>query len=539
MKKLSAFIDQHLIVICFGSSIILTTLSFPMFNMPFIWFSYAPLVFIIHRLSLREIATYGFLFGFLYYLCTKFWLIAFHELSAVFVFPLYGMYTAFALMMTRYASVVFPKFRILFFPIFYMSTEILRSVGFLGFRWNLPADALWKQLVFLQSADILGATGVSFIILLVNAGIAEIMTLCYNEKISIKQAIIKNYLPLYMVLFVFMCNLAYGLAAMKHWSDIIDNKLKRHQVALLQPNRPGHASWLKNEDQFTEKYLALAEEAAQKKPDLIVQTEIMISTYLWENLDYYGENDPKNKNLKKFIEQPKTLGIPMILTHFDADVNGRSYNAATFVRYSNDTMITNTYRKIHIVPFGEWVPGSQNWPWLDHILGVLGAAWASPGEDITIFETIDNIKFAMLICFEDLYAILGRLFVDKGAQYFVNATNDGWAYRWKIGSKVPLWQHLANTTHTSISLRRSIARSVNTGISAVIDPLGRMDISDVKAYTDGFYVTDIPVMPAGFQTLYHKYGWMFEYILFFGAIFTAMVTFIKDRSNKLLKQIIS
>ncbi|MGL4388898.1 MAG: apolipoprotein N-acyltransferase [Brevinema sp.] len=538
MKKIAVFIEKHLIIVCFSTWVILTTLSFPMFNMPFIWFSYVPLLFIIHRLSLRQIATYGFIFGFLYYLCTMFWIIAFHELSAIFVYPILGMYTAFILMMTRYCSAVFPRFRLFFFPLFYTAIEAFRSMGFIGFRWNLPADALWKQLVFLQSADIFGAVGVSFIILLVNAGIADIISICYDEKISVREAILKRYLSSYLVLFIFLCNLAYGLASMKHWSDIVDNKLLHHQVALLQPNRPGHDSWKKNEDRLTEKYTKMAEEAAKLKPDFILHTEIMISTYLWHNLEFYGKDGWENRNLKKFIEQPKELGIPIMLTHFDVDKQDRLYNASTFVKYSNDTMITNTYRKIHIVPFGEWVPGSRNWEWLDNILGKIGAAWASPGQDLTIFETMDRIKFAMLICFEDLYAILGRLFVDKGAQYFVNSTNDGWAYRWKIGSDIPLWQHLANTTQTSISLRRSIARAVNTGISAVIDPVGRIDIAPLKAYTEGIYVTDIPVMPSGFQTPYNKIGWISEYLLFFGAMAIALLTFIKDRSNQILKEII-
>ncbi|MGL4394007.1 MAG: apolipoprotein N-acyltransferase [Brevinema sp.] len=539
MKNILAFLQKHLILTSFISWLILTTLSFAMFNMPFIWFSYAPLIFILHRLSLRELATYGFIFGFLFAFCTQFWLIAFHELSIIFVFPMFGMYFAFVLMMSRYCAEVFPRYKMLFFPLFFTAMEVLRSMGFLGFRWNLPADALWKQLVFLQSADIFGAVGVTLIILLVNAGIAEILTLCYDEKLSLQKAILKRYLPLYIITFIFFCNLAYGIAAYSRWADIVDNKVIHHQVALLQANRPGHQSWSHNEKELTEKYLNMAEKAAELKPDLILQTEIMISTYLWHNLNFYGVDSPKNQYLKQIVEQPKKLGIPMMLTHFDVDTEkDRTYNAATLVHYSNDTMMTNTYRKIHIVPFGEWVPGSKNWRWLDNLLGSLGAAWASPGEEVTIFETLDKIKFAMLICFEDLYAMLGRLFVDKGAQYFVNATNDGWAYRWKIGSEIPLWQHLANTTQTAISLRRSIARSVNTGMSAVVDPVGRMDIAPLKPYTEGIYVADVPVMPSGFQTVYNKKGFMIDYFVFFGAIAVILLSFIKDRDNKILKEII-
>lgn len=538
-KHIVAFIEKYKIIVYFSSWIVMTTLSFPPFNLPLIWVSYVPLIIIIYQLSLKDIIKYGWIFGFLYYFCTMYWLIAFHELSVLFVFPILATYTALLLFLSRYISIIFPKYRMIFFPLFYTSIEIFRSIGFLGFRWNVPADSLWNQVVFLQSADLVGSFGVTFIILLVNAGIAEIFIYKDDHKVSWKQAFLKNYLKIYITLFIFLCNLSYGISSLKYWSNVIDNKLKKDRVALLQPNRPGHDSWDKNEEKLTKKYLTMTAEAAASKPDLILQTEIMIQTYLWQDLDYYGTNSPQNKYINQFVTQAKELDIPILLTHFDFDSRKKqSFNAATLVKYSNDTLITNTYHKIHIVPFGEWVPGSQNWNWLNDILSQIGAAWASPGEELTIFETAEKIKFALLICFEDLFASLGRLFVNEGAQYFVNATNDGWAYRWKIGSTVPLWQHLSSTVHTSISLRRSIARAVNTGISAVIDPAGRIDIAPLKEYTEGFYVTDIPVMPSGFRSPYTKKGWIIEYFIFFLGMFIVIFGCIKDRDNSKLKSIL-
>ncbi len=524
-------------LLCFSLWVILTSLSFAMFDLPFIWISYVPLVYIIHNLSIREIAKYGFIFGYLYYLGTLYWLIAFHEISFVIVYPIYSMYLTMAMIFTRYTSVKFPKLRVVLFPLIWLAFELIRSIGFFGFRWNTPVDALWKQTFFMQSADIIGGWGVSFVVLLVNSCIAEVLL---NSDHSLKQGVKRTFVPIYITLFIFLCNLAYGISSSISWKELIDTKLYKEKITLMQPNRPGHSSWSREGAELSQKYLDMMRSVSNEKPDLILQTEIMLSTYFWENMEYFGDAHPRNQYTKQFIELAKELDTPIMITHFSADKDNLSYNSATLITYSadDDSYTTNSYSKIHIVPFGEWIPGSKNWKWLDNILSRLGAAWASPGKDFTIFKSKNGLKFALLICFEDIYAILGRLFVNKGVQYFVNSTNDGWAYKWKLGAKAPLWQHLANTTHTAIALRRSIARSVNTGISAVVDPMGRMDISPIAEYTDGVYTTEIHAMPISHKSLYVLWGWIIEYVIFFWAMVFIVITLITDKKSKLLKSIL-
>ena len=527
------------ILICFFTWVILGSLSFSTFDLPFIWIAYVPLIYIIQKLPIIRLAKYGFIFSYLYYFCTLYWLIAFHEISAFFAFPIYSGYFMMAMILSKYVSTKFPKIRFLAFPLIWLCFEIIRSVGFFGFRWNTPADALWKQLVFLQSADMIGAWGVSFIILLTNAALAELL-LSWEKTKNIIFAIQKAAIPLYITTFIFLCNLAYGISSMNSWKEIIDTKLFRERVALMQPNRPGHSSWYKEGAELSQRYLDMMKSVTNENPDLILQTEIMLSHYFWEDIEDYGIDHPRNKYSKQFIELPKELDVPIIITHFSADRKaGKSYNGATFIKYTNDVMVTNRYNKIHIVPFGEWIPGSEAWPWFDDLISSMGIAWASPGEVLTILTSKNGIKMAILICFEDVYAVLGRLFVKKGVQYFVNPTNDGWAYDSKFGEKAPLWQHLANTTHTAISLRRSIARSVNTGITAVVDPMGRMDIAPIKEYEAGTYVAEVPVMPITHKSLYVLKGWAIQYIIFFLAIFLMLLTIWTDKNSKILKSIIS
>lgn len=515
--------------------VMLNSLSFATFDLPLIWIAYIPLIYSIHKLPLNKVAKYGFWFGYLYYFGTLYWLIAFHEISAVFAFPIYALYLMMAMIFTKYISQMFPKIRFIVFPLMWLAFEVLRSIGFFGFRWNMPVDALWKQLVFMQSADMIGGWGVSFIVLLVNSCIAEVWL---NAEGSIKNGVARSLVPIYITVLIFVCNLSYGISASLAWKDLIDNKLFKEKVALIQPNRPGHSSWSREGAKLSEKYLDMMRSVSNQKPDLILQTEIMLSTYFWESIEVYGLDSQENFYNKQFIELSKELDTPIMITHFSANKKRQSFNSATLITYTNNMFKTNSYNKIHLVPFGEWIPGAKNWKWLDNILSRLGAAWASVGENLTIFTSKNGLKFAMLICFEDIYAILGRQFVKKGVQYFVNSTNDGWAYRWKLGAKTPLWQHLANTTHTAISLRRSIARSVNTGISTVIDPMGRRDIAPIPEYTDGVYVTDIPAMPITYETMYVMWGWMIQYVIFFIAMVLIGVVLIRDKGSKLLKEIL-
>ena len=526
--------------VCFPLWAILGILSYPMFSLPFIWVAYIPLIYAVHQTSLKNVMIYGFFSALLFFVGTLFWLVAFHEASIFFAFPFCSfLFTAF-LLFARYVGARFPFFRFVSVPLFLTAFEVFRSVGFIGFRWNTPADALWNQILFLQAADIIGWAGISFLVLLVNSVVAEILIL-WKDGRSLRQAFITGIFPFYVGMFCFFADIAYGVSSMQRWSEIVDKQLATEKIALIQPNRPGSFNWHSAEPELFTKFENMVQSAVNQNARLVVQTEIMTLDYLWQNLENLGKDHPFNQYSSQLVELPRKYDIPMVLTHFDNNTGtGKSYNAATFVDYNkNGEIQTNTYRKIHIVPFGEWIPGARNISWIRNILDSLGAAWASPGEDFTIMKDRAGRSFAMLICFEDIYASLARIFVDKGVSYFINATNDGWAYKWKLGAKTPLWQHLANTVHTSISLRRSIARSVNTGVTAVVDPLGRIDYSGIPEYTDGVYVADVKVMPEGYRTQYVRSGWFLEYFFFILAglfLFRALLT---DKKAKTMRKILN
>jgi apolipoprotein N-acyltransferase len=143
------------------------------------------------------------------------------------------------------------------------------------------------------------------------------------------------------------------------------------------------------------------------------------------------------------------------------------YNSS--ILYMPDGTVNGTYRKMHLVPFGEFIPGEGLIPSLAK-LAPLGFS-CTRGEKMTVFECgVNKVPFSVLICFEDVFPNISRLAAKKGARFLVNQTNDAWF----DGSSASV-QHLANAVFRCVENRVSMVRCANTGVTCFIDQLGRMD----------------------------------------------------------------
>jgi apolipoprotein N-acyltransferase len=175
----------------------------------------------------------------------------------------------------------------------------------------------------------------------------------------------------------------------------------------------------------------------------------------------------------------------------------QKYNSA-FLYRADGTLDPKSYNKIHLVPFGEVVPFKQSIPWLHSLL-----VYFTPydydytldyGTEYTVFDMNDGgrYRFGVLICYEDTVPhIAQRLAVDKDGKkkvdWLVNISNDGWFVRF-VGSKIipstELRQHAAICVFRAVENRLPILRSVNTGISCLIDSNGKI--------RDGYLAGNLP-----------------------------------------------
>ena len=186
------------------------------------------------------------------------------------------------------------------------------------------------------------------------------------------------------------------------------------------------------------------------------------------------------------------------------------YNSALLI--TPDGGMKQRYDKLHLVPFGEFLPLRKQLPFLADFVPIDDF---TPGKHAKVFQwTLQDkiVHFSVAVCFEDTLAYINRMFVQNGAQLLINITNDAW-----FGDTNEPYMHLQAAVFRTIETRRSLVRAANTGISCVIDPYGRFmkfiqNANGKKTYIDGAAVFFVPVNSS--TTIYTKVGDVFTYLCF-------------------------
>jgi apolipoprotein N-acyltransferase len=223
-------------------------------------------------------------------------------------------------------------------------------------------------------------------------------------------------------------------------------------------------------------------------PDLILWPETPAPFYLEAD----GEFDA-------YVDHLARSTAAHVLVGYIGTGDGYS-NSAGIVSPSGE--LVSRYDKIHLVPFGEYVPLRRLLFFAESLVRNVGDF--RPGTDFTI-SVLDGHRVATTICYEDVFPGLIRQFTRRGAEVLVNITNDGWFGR----SSAP-YQHLRMSRVRAAENRRYLIRTANTGISAIIDPTGdvvaRTDL-DVRTVLEGQarYRSDL--------TVYVRYGDVFAYAM--------------------------
>lgn len=219
-----------------------------------------------------------------------------------------------------------------------------------------------------------------------------------------------------------------------------------------------------------------------------------------------------------------TVDAPLVVGALGMDVSSdrqswKSYNSALII--GADGVRTGRYDKIHLVPFGEYVPFRDLLFFAHKLTGRVGEF--SRGSEHRVFH-INAHRYGVFICYESVFADEVRQFARNGAQVLVNISDDGW-----YGDTSAPWQHLNMVRMRAIENRRWLLRDTNTGVTAVIDPYGRVRQSIPRHQVDA--------LPAqfGFRdaiTFYTQHGDVFAWlcaILAIGLILWALRTEVRLR----------
>jgi apolipoprotein N-acyltransferase len=202
----------------------------------------------------------------------------------------------------------------------------------------------------------------------------------------------------------------------------------------------------------------------------------------------------------------------------DADHN----SAALFIAGKKEVQI---YDKMHLVPFGEYLPMR---PLLGWAIGGLVPGDFKPGEKNAVMDIPQPaLKLAPLICFEDTNGSLTREPVKMGAQLLVNITNDGW-----FGQSVGAKTHLNNAIFRAVENRRPLFRCTNTGYTALVDDFGRIE-NLLPPFEKGIATCEIKVPAVQPLTFYTRHG---EWLAVLSSSLTLLALFLRrDKQNALRK----
>ncbi|MBN2406121.1 MAG: apolipoprotein N-acyltransferase [Elusimicrobia bacterium] len=351
-------------------------------------------------------------------------------------------------------------------PSAWVMLEYLRAFILTGFPWLFTGYALAGIPAFIQTADVAGVYGISFAVIFVNTSVALFF-----------RARMKRYLVIPAVLLVFLY--FYGLAAMDRNEAAPDMR-----VSVLQGNISQYQKWdPRFRAKILESYGILHGLAARFEPGLIIWPETALPAGL--------TSDPvMERYMRSLVSE---AGAYEVIGSIETRERGVYYNSAYLVTPQGGIM--QPYRKRHLIPFGEFIPFRRL---LSVFIGVLNEVGDfSPGEEAVILKA-GEYNIGVGICFEGIFPGLVRDLFRKGADIFVNITNDGWY----LDTAAPE-QHFIHSIMRAVENRSFVIRAGNTGISAVISPSGEvLQKTELLKYD----ILNARAGRTGRRTLYSKYG---------------------------------
>jgi apolipoprotein N-acyltransferase len=375
-----------------------------------------------------------------------------------------------------------------FFPFFWVTGEYLLSLTDLKFPWLTIGHGLAKFTSFIQIADIVGAFGLSFIVLWINIFIFKGLK-AFKENIKVGSI----YFAVAASIFILI--VAYGFIRISSSND--DHK--KIKVGIIQPNIDPWNKWeLGGLDDMLENYFSLSQACVDEGAQIILWPETALPVYLLSGT-YQREVDSIYAFLKR-NNVPLLTGMPDFLIYAKDPPRNAKYSEAgkyyyttynSILLFQPDRSEVQRYGKMHLVPLGEHTPFVDQLPFLGDLLkwGVGISGW-NVGQDTTVFKFVNNkdtIKIGGLVCYESVFPTFPNYFVDRGAEFLTVLTNDSW-----YGKLSGPYQHKEFANLRAVENRRAVVRCANGGVSCLINKFGVTEV-ETEMFTRTHLVVDVPL----------------------------------------------
>ncbi|MEK6635070.1 MAG: apolipoprotein N-acyltransferase [Planctomycetota bacterium] len=368
-------------------------------------------------------------------------------------------------------------------PCIWASLEFIRSFLLSGFPWFFIGHTQYRFLPVIQISDITGVYGISFSIVMVNAGIVDLIIRSlassnklvsgfisegqYSKHLLSSRKIVFFSLTCIMPLVLLTAILLYGVCWLKDYKP-----QEGPAICMVQGNIPQDLKFDSTEEddiQILKKYSDLSMGVKGNLIDLLVWPETMVPGLLNINPELTGR---KIDMLSQFtaVQLAQDMNTNLLLGGLALTLVGDEqiyFNSAYY--YNREGKLADRYDKIHLVPFGEFTPLKKYFPFLASLVPYeIGLTHSNRR---TLFNldtpTGGSFTFGSSICYEDTVPSLIRKFKKDGAEFMLNITNDGW-----FRNSAELDQHLAIMVFRAVENRICMARAANTGISSFVAPDG-------------------------------------------------------------------
>ncbi len=489
-----------------AASGLLLIVIFPTFNFYFIaWIALIPLLLALDRQSVKSGFLLGGITGIIYFAGTIYWVTnSVHYYGGVPLIPA----SLITLLLSGYlalypalfgAAVVHlrkyhPSLLFVSVPTVWTALELARTYIFTGFPWSLLGYSQYLVLPVIQVSDITGVYGVSFLIILVNVTIAEFL-------------LSRNKYPLLFIAAATMALvLVYGFLRLHgrgQSGDIV--------VSVVQGNIEQDKKWdPAYQSEVMAVYTRLTQDALKQHPDIVLWPETAVPFY------FNGEGPRDSAMRAELAAFVRRNGVPLLFGSPTYEARPgkavRLMNSAFLL--TADGNVGAVYNKLHLVPFGEYVPLKSVLFFVEKMVQAVGDF--ESGSDYTVMTVVPRrpeareVKLSTVICYEIIFPDLVRRFVDRGARIITTITNDAW-----FGRTSAPYQHFSMAVFRAVENRVPVARAANTGVSGFIDAQGRiLDMSPI--FTEAYLTRSLA--PGNVKTFYTRYGDVFSYLCLLASI---------------------
>ena len=460
------------------------------------WFALVPLLISLENEPPSKAFKLGFIVGIVHFLTLVYWIVValghygnlnpFLSAATLFLLCLYlALYLGGFSIYSAYVEK--SRFALLFIASFWVGLEYARAHLLTGFPWCLLGYTQFKNLHLIQIADLCGVYGLSFLIVIVNILIYHIFFRHHKRGLGLHK---------WEFLFtVLMAGLTLTYGHFRLTQEQTDKGPPLHvNSVIIQGNIDQSVKWAPAHQARTMMtYQRLTRSAYGFKPGLIVWPETSLPFFFQDNKEYAPEVYSIAKKSGSLI----VFGSP---AYKFMDGKPKYYNRAYLVTPNDQP--PQYYDKVHLLPFGEYVPLKKLLFFVSRLVPAAGDFDA--GGRIAPLRQ-GKLSMGILICYEAIFPGLARAHALKGANILVNITNDAW-----FGMTSAPYQHLHMAAFRTVENRIPMIRAANTGLSAFIGVHGNI-IDQSDPFTNEVLKATLDISKSPF-TFYTRFGDVFAFV---------------------------